>query len=596
MSPRSPPTSPPLVTRSKSNHSIVSVSSATSARITHRRVEGGGAPGPVDSDIPFAHDEADPAAKGPRGTDAPAGSADGLYAVHVPSRRPSEESTAGSVVGRDQPTANVEEPGATIFSCVVNLCNTILGSGTLAMPTALASVGLLLGSGIVIFSACASSLGLYLLSRCARLTDGRNASFFTVSQLTYPKASLFFDLAIAIKCFGVSISYLIIFGEVMPQVVAAIAELEPKNVMTHLQVDPHPSMLLHMLTSRHFWVTAAMVILTPLSFLRRLDSLRYTSMVALMALIYLVIVVVVNFFDPSRPPPPPGSVSMIKLSPQFFTNLPIFVFAFTCHQNIFTVYNELRDNSPRQVNSTIRIAVSAAASMYLIVGILGYLTFGDDVLPNIILMYQSGPMVTFGQLAIGVLMLLSYPLQCHPCRACLDKVISGHVLPYFASKWDDRSALLSGEDGMLTPSTRSGGDYVAERRLASAGRTGDGYEALPDLDDALGIEPSTGIVRVPRPAAPVAMSRLMYVTVTLGILSGTYLVAMIVSQLDLVLAFVGSTGSTTVSFILPGLFFYKSRQNAPWSLLKVLSVLLAAYGFFIMTICLSFNVARLFQA
>ncbi|RKP39963.1 transmembrane amino acid transporter protein-domain-containing protein, partial [Dimargaris cristalligena] len=390
---------------------------------------------------------------------------------------------------------------ATVFSCVVNLCNTILGSGILAMPTAMASVGLLLGSWIILFSAAASALGLFFLGYCARFVEGRHASFFTVSQLTYPGASLFFDLAIAIKCFGVSISYLIIFGEVMPQVMSALFIPEPLNVVTYAKTDP--SFLFLLLTDRRFWITLAILLLTPLAFLRRLDSLRYTSMVALVALLYLVVIVLVNFLDPARTPVPAGRVSLIKLSPQFFTNLPIFVFAFTCHQNIFSVYNELRDNSPRNIKGTIHLAISVATVAYLIVAILGYLQFGDDVLPNIILMYHSGPLVTLGQVAIGVLMLLSYPLQCHPCRACLDKIICGYVLP----RHSGRSRPLS---------------------LASTGNI-----------------------------VPPAMSRRMFIAVTICILFFSYLVAMSVSQLDLVLSFVGSTGSTTISFILPGLFFYK---------------------------------------
>lgn len=41
------------------------------------------------------------------------------------------------------------------------------------------------------------------------------------------------------------------------------------------------------------------------------------------------------------------------------------------------------------------------------------------------------------------------------------------------------------------------------------------------------------------------------------ILMCSYATALEVSSLDRVLAYVGSTGSTTISFILPGLFYYK---------------------------------------
>jgi len=51
--------------------------------------------------------------------------------------------------------------------------------------------------------------------------------------------------------------------------------------------------------------------------------------------------------------------------------------------------------------------------------------------------------------------------------------------------------------------------------------------------------------------------------ITVGIIISSYIVAMTVSSLDRVLAYVGSTGSTTISFILPGLFYYKiSNPNS----------------------------------
>ena len=49
------------------------------------------------------------------------------------------------------------------------------------------------------------------------------------------------------------------------------------------------------------------------------------------------------------------------------------------------------------------------------------------------------------------------------------------------------------------------------------------------------------------------------------ILIASYAVAMSVASLDRVLAFVGSTGSTAISFILPGLFYH--RMTRPGGLL-----------------------------
>ncbi|KAJ2186464.1 hypothetical protein GGH18_004154, partial [Coemansia sp. RSA 530] len=266
---------------------------------------------------------------------------------------------------------DVEVPTGTIGSSSINLANTILGSGMLSMAGAMASLGLVFGSLVILFSACTSGMGLYLLSRCARRTTGRDASFFAVSKLTYPQAAVFFDAAIAIKCFGVSISYLIIFGDLVPEVVKAL------GVEAQL------------LLSRGFWITFAIAALAPLAFQRRLDALKYTSFTALMGVVYLFIVVAMFYFNPLRTPLPDGDVVLFRWSKDFFTNLPVFIFAFTCHQNIFSVYNELRDNSSKQVNGAIALSIGSSCGVYQWIAVLGYLTFGSKVAPNLLTMYDN---------------------------------------------------------------------------------------------------------------------------------------------------------------------------------------------------------------
>lgn len=71
----------------------------------------------------------------------------------------------------------------------------------------------------------------------------------------------------------------------------------------------------------------------------------------------------------------------------------------------------------------IGVSISISTVIYLIIGIIGYLTFGNLIKSNIIAMYPTSFIVTCGQLAIAMLVLLSYPLQCHPCRNSIQKMI-----------------------------------------------------------------------------------------------------------------------------------------------------------------------------
>ena len=111
------------------------------------------------------------------------------------------------------------------------------------MPLALSHMGILLGSSVIIWAGLTAGFGLYLQTRCARYLERGTASFFALSQLTYPNAAVIFDAAIAIKCFGVGVSYLIIIGDLMPGVVEAFG--------------PY-SETYGFLYDRRFWITAFM--------------------------------------------------------------------------------------------------------------------------------------------------------------------------------------------------------------------------------------------------------------------------------------------------------------------------------------------------
>lgn len=111
--------------------------------------------------------------------------------------------------------------------------------------------------------------------------------------------------------------------------------------------------------------------------------------------------------------------------------------------------------------------------------------------------------------------MFSYPLQVHPCRASLDAVL----------KWRPSSASLPSRSN--SPSSRP--------RIVSNGN-----------------------------AKQDNISATRFAAITTAIILLSYIVAMTVSSLEHVLAYVGSTGSTSISFILPGLFYYKiSSPDSP---------------------------------
>ena len=207
---------------------------------------------------------------------------------------------------------------------------TVIGAGTLAMPLALSHFGIVLGIVLMCWCALTSAFGLYLQARCARYLDQGSSSFFALSQMTYPGAAVLFDAAIAVKCFGVCVSYMIIICDLMPGVVQGFVA----DVAGSLGSGSGPGQVPALLLNRNFWVTAFMLVLIPLGFLRRLDSLKYTSIIALVSIGYLIVLVVYHFATDDLS----GRGDVNVITPAGFvpvlSSLPVIIYAYTCHQNV----------------------------------------------------------------------------------------------------------------------------------------------------------------------------------------------------------------------------------------------------------------------
>lgn len=396
---------------------------------------------------------------------------------------------------------------------MINLLNTIVGAGVLAMPLAMSHMGIFLGIIVILWAGLTAGFGLYLQTRCAAYLERGSASFFSLSQITYPNAAVIFDAAIAIKCFGVGVSYLIIIGDLMPGVVRGFND---------------DASLYPFLVDRHFWITAFMLIVIPFSFLRRLDSLKYTSVIALISIGYLVILVVYHFAagDTIDHYTSPLRIFRWAGPVEALSSLPVIVFAYTCHQNMFSIVNEIRDNSHWKLTSVVVASNGTAASIYILVAITGYLSFGNDVGGNIVAQYVPSVSTTIGRAAIVVLVMFSYPLQVHPCRASVDAVV----------KWRPKRSSRSQSVASTSSSARSSSSPSNLPLLTPVGKQRKNTE----------------------------LSEIRFAVITTVIIILSYLVAMTVSSLEKVLAYVGSTGSTAISFILPGLFYYKiSSPDSP---------------------------------
>ncbi|KAK6458603.1 vacuolar amino acid transporter 7 [Scheffersomyces xylosifermentans] len=434
------------------------------------------------------------------------------------------------------------DQGASTISSSISLVKTIIGAGLLSMPLAFSTDGIVAGIFIILLAAVTSGYGLFLQAYTSKYVPTGHATFFNLCSVTYPTLSVVFDIAIAVQCFGCALSYLVLIGDITPTIITYVPYVDPEH-------------------HRTFWILVSTIICVPLSFLKNLDSLKYTSILGLVAIFYMSLLVIGHFLIGDVPSELKGDIVLIPPTVTgIFSTFSIIVFAFTGHQNMFSIVNEARDKSLTSLTGLVNLAILISAVLFIVVGLAGYLTFGDKVNGNVILSYPNAWTTSLGRFCIVFMVIFSFPLMIHPARISVNNIYYWTKINLFHQP--------ESEEATAPPSESTG--------LLSATET---HESL----EIAATKAQSHIVPFPDN---------VFIIITAALLIAGYILAITIKSFALVLAIVGATGSTAISFILPGLFGWKligSESDDP-SVLEVifknLSLGLTIWGFVVMVLCL----------
>ncbi len=302
--------------------------------------------------------------------------------------------------------------------------------------------------------------------------------------------------------------------------------------------------LISILLARHTWVIGALISVLPLSFYRTLDDLKKASAMALVFVFILACTIIAyanGVADPCLGENENGAETC-KGDVNPYTNfaltvsrLPVFVFAFTCHQNIFPIVNEMKVPSQKRLDVVICISIGFALVLYSTVAFEGYRTYGSLVRGDILLNYPENKYVTFLRLCIAFMLTLHYPLHLDPSRRCLTSLVKELI-----NWWHQKPPTGISHGPNVTGDEFSGSSVIGRENSV---------ENLELVNDECSHFEVSSERRVQQPG--IYDDRLFYV-ITVIFLTSSFILASIVDDLGMILALVGATGSTLVSFVLPG--------------------------------------------
>jgi len=122
-----------------------------------------------------------------------------------------------------------------------------------------------------------------------------------------------------------------------------------------------------------------MLVIVPLCFIKKFSALRYSNFFCLILAVYLVFLVIFKCFQTGNFL---TNFSKIEVyNPKGFKiSFPIVIFNYAYQSNVPILLKDLQETQVTKVNKVLKHFLLSAASLYIVIGIFGYLLFAGDPL------------------------------------------------------------------------------------------------------------------------------------------------------------------------------------------------------------------------
>ena len=236
----------------------------------------------------------------------------------------------------------------------------------------------------------------------------------------------------------------------------------------------------------------------------------------------------------------------------------IFTNAYTCQHAMLPIVAELDRPTRARKCAVIFGAMGAVCSLLLVVGVSGYITFGDQVESNVLFSYPHDSMFVVRIIAAAVAMVY-HLLQVLALVGIIIDVLSSYPLLMFMTRIAIanllRAAARAGEWTWLDDSVKEDPDQFGTPSSMAT--------MIADTDEPDGPQPVTVrgndgkevYVVSPMQWSDFISDRVDLVATAL-IMVLTISVALAVSDLGIVAALTGATGATLVGYVCPGLLYW----------------------------------------
>jgi amino acid permease len=324
--------------------------------------------------------------------------------------------------------------------------NNVAGAGILTLPSGMSGTGWMPAMIICGVLGALSGHCFSLIGEACELTG--ETDFKGLWKLTIGEDSAYMvDVMIAVLCLACSVIYSGILGDVFTQLIGQFGLLSPiwNDRTTNI-------------------VAITVTLLLPLSLIKDLSALAFTSILGFSAITYTVLFVIVRALDGTYNLPAGKFLQdgLLTAFPSFektsFWNFDFISLvlasnlglAYIAHYNGPNFYRSLKKANSKKFRIVVNISFTILVVLYIAIMTAGYSTFGDSCQGNILLNYHPDDVLaTLGRVATGFSILFGFPLVASGAREAIIGIASSLANDSFGAD-KNHLKLVCGILGLVT--------------------------------------------------------------------------------------------------------------------------------------------------
>eukprot|EP01083_Nonionella_stella_P027747 76433_1 len=360
--------------------------------------------------------------------------------VHPSINDPSQSSSSSaldSIATQDRSFFDKYFGPRSLKGAIFNLIVAVVGAGILAFPFAIRASGLLWGLLLLLICTYFAYISLNLLIIASEYVPSHiTPSYLTLSlRCGGEPLAIFTQINVILSLLGSAISRMVGAGGII--VILYIALFGGDKDEGHTFYI-------------YFIVSFTALIIFPVSLMRSMSSLRFTSLLSVSCSLFLTICLFIEYFilcddlvteegkhykmyktcfwkwnDFENVWKHDHGSHLARFTfSGFLTSVPIFIFGYNCQPNVFPIYMELENKSLSRMQKVFRRALSISVSLYIIAGSSAFLIFLNETCGNILLNdFHSSPEIVVASCIFTIAMVLATPVFVNAIRENINDMI-----------------------------------------------------------------------------------------------------------------------------------------------------------------------------